>query len=72
MFLIFAGGGQACVEVLAQSSQNCPGIPITIPIPLPSGEEISIEITGTPEIQLFGTRISEACARVEVNAPRCS
>jgi hypothetical protein len=66
-----AGNGGACVAVLAQSSTTCSGIPIPINIPLPSGQEISIQITVVPSVDLGIFGKIEGCASVKVDAPKC-
>ena len=59
------------MEVLAQSSQNCVGVPITISVPIGGGQQISVQVTVVPEVNLGFLRIPP-CASVTVNAPRCS
>jgi hypothetical protein len=64
-----AGNGKACVEVYVQPTTTCKGtIPISIPIPLPSGQQISIQIAIDPPIPFLKL---EGCATVRVNAPQC-
>ena len=63
-----AGNGQACVDVYVEPTQPCVGAPITIPIPLPNGQQIFIQVTVVPPIPFVNP---QGCATVTVNAPQC-
>ena len=57
------GNGQACVQVYVEPTQPCTGgFTIPIPIPLPNGLRIFIEIV---------IDTANDCATVRVNAPEC-
>lgn len=56
------------MKVIAQSYQNCVGVPITVLVPLAGGQQISVQVIVVPEVPFLGIR---PCASVTVNAPRC-
>lgn len=59
------------MEVIAQSSKSCVAVPITIRVPIAGGQEISVQVTVVPKVNL-GFLMIPPCASVTVNAPRCS